>query len=165
MESLVSRLHDGELAPDELVRVQQHLPGCAACKATLQAYRRLSAVFDHAEPVRMSPEAELRLRRQLQRAVRWGTAAQLARPVAVAAAMVLSIGLPLLWWAPAPSGNGGSGVNGMASAASSSTASAVPLPTGWEAMFLSRETEPVARDFTQVQFADFVARDLAQSSR
>lgn len=160
MESRVSQLHDGELSPAELAEVQAHLGGCEACRAALRAYRRMSAVFDHAEPVRFAPEARLELRRRLLRSARWGVAARWARPVAVAAAMILALGIPLLVWTPAESTSPLT-----AGQASSATASVLPLPTGWETTFLTRDAEPVAREFPQVQFADFVAWDLAQSRR
>lgn len=152
-DNLISRFHDGELTADEQALVESHLAVCEQCRRALRSYRRVSAVFDRAEPVRLSNAARDRILLEVRSAARWRVVSQITRPFAIAAAVILALGVPLLALSPQGSATG-----------EVPTTTAAAFPVGWEATLLTRDTEP-ARDMPQVQLAEFMATDLSLARR
>lgn len=106
--------HDGELAPEEALRMEAHLASCTDCSSSLAEWRRAAArVFPPIEP----SEDDLFVRRVMARVARepsgfWASlrerlkgAAPLPRWAAAGAAvlaiLLLSLGLPWRDGAPA----------------------------------------------------------------
>jgi anti-sigma factor RsiW len=147
---LVSRYHDGELLADEREVLEDHLRGCGECRAVLAGMRKMSAVFDRAEVAVLTPMARARILRSAVAAQRSVAILSMARPFAMAAGLILALGLPLLVL---------KNPNQRANAVMMT-----PTPATWETTLLVRDADP-ARSTPQIQFAEFVANDLATARR
>lgn len=90
-----------ELEPRETAELQQHLQGCPECAAAVRAEARVDAVFSRAmQAVPIPSGLQTRLLNRLDKGRTWQRWS--VRGLAMAAALLLMIGLGYYWFGPQP---------------------------------------------------------------
>lgn len=145
----LSAYFDRELATARAAEVESHLADCPSCVNELATYAAFSRSLASTEPVALSPAARNRIRAalhgELSRSVSWvRQLAQLSRPVAAAAVLMIVVGVPLVLRADL--GN-----------EPHSTLASSALPE-WQATMLN---PPTASDAGEQTLADWIVSDLS----
>ena len=139
------RYHDGELPPAERRAVERHVADCSACAGELAALRALSRSLSGLEPPPLPEGMVERIRTSLKRPDEV-VVLRMCRRVAAAAAAVLVVCLPWLWyarvWEP----------------------SARQAPSAWEVAAMTLD-EPTVQEGAAGAAALWVARDLSQEGK
>jgi anti-sigma factor RsiW len=139
----VGAYHDGELPAEEARRMQDHVGVCAACAEELEQLRKLSRFLASAPMPQIAPDALERLHGGVGM-VRESVIIRLAGALTAVAACVLAVCTIWLW---------------RVSATSPGTYSDRSL--AWENAARGRETEVVAVEDAQEQFARWIVEDLS----
>lgn len=145
----LSAYFDRELSAARAAEVESHLPECPSCVNELATYAAFSRSLAASEPVNLSPAARNRilasLHGELSRSVSWvRQLAQLSRPVAAAAVLMIVVGVPLVLRADL-------GNEPYTTVASSG------LPE-WQATMLN---PPTTSDANEQTLADWIVSDLS----
>jgi anti-sigma factor RsiW len=139
----IAAYHDGELPPEERVRLEEHLGTCADCSRELEGLRGLSRLLCAARAPQMARPALERLHRRVSRAPE-GVIVRMAEALAAAAATVLVACSMWMWQASSDAGGYGE-----------------PLPD-WERVALGGQVDAASAADPQVRLAQWIVEDLSQ---
>ncbi|MDR7537862.1 MAG: zf-HC2 domain-containing protein [Armatimonadota bacterium] len=90
VEQQLSAYLDGELTPDRAAEVREHLAGCAACQADLQALRAVKRLLGALRAPEPAPDLEAAILARVERESRWLWLPR-PRPAVALAAVALTV--------------------------------------------------------------------------
>jgi anti-sigma factor RsiW len=89
-EQLLSAYVDGELGPDEMTEVREHIAGCAACRAEIEDLRGTKRLLTRLRAVEPPRDLEARILASVDQEPRWRWFAW-PRPALAAVAVALAV--------------------------------------------------------------------------